>query len=263
MEIFILIATGLSVGLVSSFFGIGGGSIMIPVLYILFPKLPPAAIISTSLGAIALSASLNTHRFYKAGLTPKKQIGVALFLATGLGALIGSQFVYILPAALLKKIFGGVLLVLSIQVFLKKNSSGNTDQHEGKSLILKVVCFVGGFISSVTGLGGGAVFVPFFISLVKLPMKLISPYSNIAMVAAAVTGLAPHFFKAGEFSLKSELAQKAFIGHVNILFILCLFSGAFVTSKFGVKLNSKVDESLKKLLLSILLFGLGLKILVG
>ncbi len=263
MELLALLVTGLSVGLVSSFFGIGGGSIIIPVLYILFPSLPPAAVISTSLGTIALSASLNTLRFSKAGLTPGKKKIIALFSATALGAVIGSQFVYILPAAVLKKFFSVVLIVLAIKVFIKKGSSSPSEEGDGKETILKVVCFLGGFISSVTGLGGGAIFVPFFISFVKLPMKKISPYSNIAMVAASVTGVIPHFFRPGEFELKSELAQAAFIGHVNLLFILCLFAGAFLSSKLGVKLNDNVDESRKKLLLSLLLFGLGLKILIS
>tara|TARA_Y100000780_G_scaffold232578_1_gene267177 strand:- start:38779 stop:39573 length:795 start_codon:yes stop_codon:yes gene_type:complete len=263
MELLALFVTGLAVGLVSSFFGIGGGSIIIPVLYILFPSLPPAAVISTSLGAIALSTSLNTSRFYKAGLTPGKKQIISLFAATAIGAVIGSQFVYILPAPVLKKFFSIVLIILAVKVFIKKGTPSPSNESENRDKLLRAVCFFGGFISSVTGLGGGAIFVPFFISLVKLPMKKISPYSNIAMVAASVTGIIPHFFRHGQFNLNSAFAQNAFIGHVNVLFILCLFGGAFVSSKLGVRLNEGVDEQLKKFLLSLLLLGLGLKILIS
>lgn len=134
---------------------------------------------------------------------------------------------------------------------------------EERPFFLGLTCLAGSFISSITGLGGGAIFVPLLLSLVKLPVSLISPYSNVAMTAASLVGLIPHFFVPGEFNLESSLAQNSFIGHVNALFILVLFTGAFFSSKLGVKLNSHVRVKTKKWLLTVLLFSLSLKILLG
>ena len=52
-----------------------------------------------------------------------------------------------------------------------------------------VVCLLGGLVSGMTGLGGGAVMVPLFISVLKIPLNRVSAYSNIAMGAATFFGV--------------------------------------------------------------------------
>lgn len=237
---------------------------MIPVLYMLFPSLPPASIISISLGTILLSAALNNWRFYKSGLFPKRAVLWIIAASAGAGALVGAQLVYLLPAHSLKRIFGFLLLIMASQVlFNKKNDSKSESAYKEKPKALGATCIAGGLISSITGLGGGVIFVPFFLSLVKLPMKLVAPYSNVAMMAACLVGLLPHFFTPGSFKLSSALAQSSFIGHVNILFIFCLFAGAFFSSKLGVKLNANIGAAAKKWLLASILLVLAFKILIA
>lgn len=263
MEFFILFVTGLSVGIVSAFFGIGGGAIMVPVLYMLFPSLPPASIISISLGTIVLNTALNNWRFYKNNLAPSSK-SIALILACSLlGALVGARLLYTIDATTLKKLFGFILLVIAIRTITSKKKLEDHESYTEHPLALSFTCLFGSFISSITGLGGGAIFVPLLMGLVKLPIKLVSPYSNMAMMAASFVGLLPHLFNQGSFNLSSDLASSSFIGHVNILFILCLFFGAYISSKLGHKLHSDVSAKTKKRLLSALLFALAIKILLG
>lgn len=261
MDFFILFATGLSVGLVSAFFGIGGGAIMVPVLYALFPQLPPASIISVSLGTIVLNTALNNWRFYKQGACPGKHDSIIIVLCAAAGAVLGAQVLYLLSAPLLKKVFGLLLLAMAARILLDKSRTAAQKNFQPRVKILGAVCLGGSFLSSITGLGGGAIFVPMFLAFAKLPVNRLSPYSNVAMMAASFMGLVPHFFRPGEFELKSALAQKAFLGHVNLLFILCLFAGAFISSRLGIKLHGMARPRLKKRLLAGLLFVLAFKIL--
>lgn len=259
MELIYLLFIGTSVGLFSSFLGIGGGSIMIPLLYIVFPKLPPQAIIATSLGTIFLSSGLNSFRYKK--ILPPYRIIVNMFFATSIGALIGSKLLYMIPGFYVKKIFGIILLIAVVKVFLSK---GLADNKLKKIHDFKVfnTCFFGAIISSITGLGGGIVFVPLFMNLVKLPMKLISPYSNLAMTITTFMGVLPHFAKKIEYENSWPLIQNSFIGHVNPIIIGALFSGAFLASKIGVKFNNSVSDKTKRYILSSILIIFAVKILI-
>lgn len=258
MEYIYLALIGTIVGFVSSFFGIGGGSIMIPLLYIVFPKMPPQAIIATSLGTIFLNSGLNTLRF-KAQMPPGR-IFANIIIAAFLGAFIGSKLLYLIPGLMIKKLFGLILLVATVRVLFSKKLHDNNllKIHDFKVF---QTSFGGSFISSITGLGGGILFVPMFMNVVKLPVRLISPYSNLAMTMATFMGILPHFSKEIEYQSSRELINNSFIGHVNPLIILSLFTGAFVFSKIGVKFNNQVQDKTKKLMLSALLIIFSIKIL--
>lgn len=262
MEFLILFVTGLSVGIVSAFFGIGGGAIMIPVLYALFPALPPASIISISLGTIVLNTALNNWNFRKAGIGPSQRNLIVILNCSFVGALIGSQVLYLMDASTLKRILGVILLFMALRVaFHKAPKETKSLDPEKRSLSIGITCLVGSFVSSITGLGGGAIFVPLFIGFVKLPLKKVSPFSNASMTAASFVGLVPHLFKEGSFELKSKLAESSFIGHVNLLFIICLLLGAFATSRLGAKLHDKASDKTRKYSLVGLLLVLSVRIL--
>ncbi len=259
MEYIYLALIGTSVGFVSSFFGIGGGSIMIPLLYILFPKMPAQAIIATSLGTIFLNSGLNTYR-YKAQLPPAR-IVLNMIIATSIGAYLGSKLIYSIPSEVVKKIFAFILIIATIRVFRSKKVDDNNllKIHDFKVF---QTAFGGALISSLTGLGGGILFVPMFMNIVKLPMRLISPYSNLAMTVATLMGLLPHFYKDIVYESELSLINRTFIGHVNPIIILSLFVGAFLFSKIGVRYNNRVEDHTKKYLLCSLLIIFSLKILI-
>lgn len=258
MEYIYLALIGTIVGFVSSFFGIGGGSVMIPLLYILFPKMPPPAVIATSLGTIFLNSGLNTIRFRP--MLPPARIILNILVAAFIGAFLGSKLLYLISGDMVKKIFGIILLIATARVLLSKKLEDN-DLKKIHDFKVFQSSFGGSFISSITGLGGGILFVPMFMNVVKLPVRLISPYSNLAMTGATSMGLVPHFYKETDYQSSLELINKSFIGHVNPVIIISLFAGAFVFSKIGVKFNNQVEDGTKKLMLSSLLTLFSIKIL--
>ena len=234
---------------------------MVPVLYGIFPELPPASIISISLGTIVLNTALNNWRFYKQGEFPSKENTLWMIGAAAVGALIGAQILYLLPAPTLKKVFGFLLLAMVARIILSKQRMSE-EETKTKKTPLALTCLGGAFVSSITGLGGGAIFVPFFLGFVKLSVHKLSPYSNVAMMSASLVGLIPHLFVPGVFELKTTWASAFFIGHVNVLFILFLFTGAFFSSKAGIKLHGLAGPKTKKYLLAAMLALLSLNILV-
>ena len=63
--IFILILCGVMTNIMSAIFGIGGGVLMVPILYTLFPQFPLQMIAATSLTIVMGSSFINLIYFYK------------------------------------------------------------------------------------------------------------------------------------------------------------------------------------------------------
>mgnify|MGYP001626531499 CR=1 FL=1 len=264
MEVIYLICTGLSVGFISSFFGIGGGVITIPMLYILFPNVPIQALIPVSLGLIFLNSSTNNYHFYKSNLSPSKKTFINFFITCLIGAALGSYILYLIDSDMIKKIFASLLVLSFLKTLFSKTEDQSAKLKEPQ-LLLGLTGFAGAFISSITGLGGGIIYVPILLSIIKLPMIYISPFSNAAMMFATLIGIIPHLFKPIEtanLGLNSFYAQ-GFIGHVNFVFIIILYIGAIFSSKLGTVLNTRVSFKTKKYLLSLLLAFFSIKMFLN
>lgn len=263
MDFFYLIITGLTVGFMSSFFGIGGGSLIMPILFMLYPEVPAQAIIPSSLGVIFLNTLVNNFNFYKQKLSASRQTIINFALTCSIGGTLGALCLHLVDSDLIKKLFALILIIVAIKLYFSRvqDSSSRTLTNHPEPKKIAFTGFLGSFISSLTGLGGGIVFVPMLVSVVKLPLVLVSSYSNIAMTMATFVGVLPHFFSPINIDSHAFYA-KTFIGHVNIGFILLIFLGSIITSNLGAKLNTKIDFKLKKNFLSILLMTFAVKILL-
>jgi len=107
--------SGLGVGALTGFFGVGGGFVIVPVLT-LWLDVPFRRAVGTSLVIITITgcAALASHLI--AGSRPDLGVTLTLGLATGAGALLGTQLGERLPQALLRR--GFALLVGAIALAL-------------------------------------------------------------------------------------------------------------------------------------------------
>ena len=248
MEIIILFVVGLGVGLLSSFFGVGGGIIIVPTLFTLFPDMSSPEVISVSLLTIFLNTIINNYQFVKRGMSPtKKTIKIFVFFCA-LGALVGTLLVSTLDSMAIKKFFGVILLfVVTKLIFYKDKKQAKAKQlaYVENPKILGVSAFIGSLLSALTGLGGGVVYVPLFTDLAKVPLKRVAAFSNMAMMISVCFALIPHIYQ----------------GHTKYEYGVLLFLGAFVTSNFGIRLNDIVKSSTKKYLFACILLISSFKIL--
>ena len=113
------ILLGLAAGIFGGMFGIGGGSIMIPVLVYMFGMTQHQAQGTTLAAMVPPIGLLAAMRYYYSG---NVKLGVAAFICIGffVGGLIGANFVQNLPSPLLKKSFGAFLLFVSLNMIFAK-----------------------------------------------------------------------------------------------------------------------------------------------
>lgn len=110
---------GLLAGILSGFIGVGGGVIIVPALVFFFnftQKMAQGTTIALLIPPIGILAAWT---YYKQG---DVNIKAAALICLGfvLGGLIGAKFATNMNNDLLRKIFAVILVLIGLQMFLKK-----------------------------------------------------------------------------------------------------------------------------------------------
>jgi uncharacterized membrane protein YfcA len=119
MNMFLYILLGVVAGIFSGLIGIGGGIIIVPVLVLLFGLSQHTAQGTTLALMVPPIGLLAALAYYKQGFVDLK---IAAFVCLGffVGGLLGAKFAIGIPETILKKIFGIVLLAVSIRMIFFK-----------------------------------------------------------------------------------------------------------------------------------------------
>jgi uncharacterized membrane protein YfcA len=119
MNIFLYVLLGVVAGIFSGLIGIGGGIIIVPAMVLLFGLSQHSAQGTTLALMVPPIGLLAAWSYYKHGLVDLK---IAAFVCLGffVGGLFGAEFANAIPDQLLRRIFGVVLLVVSVKMILMK-----------------------------------------------------------------------------------------------------------------------------------------------
>ena len=114
-----LILIGLLAGFFSGTLGVGGSVIMIPLL-ILWVNFSQHEAQGTSLAVLAVPVTLlAAYNYYQEGFVNWKY-AIVIAVTFIIGGYLGSKLAISINQALLKKIFGGVLLIVAIKMMFGK-----------------------------------------------------------------------------------------------------------------------------------------------
>ena len=114
-----LVVIGLLAGFFSGTLGIGGSVIMIPLM-ILWINFSQHEAQGTSLAVLAVPVTLlAAFNYYKEGYVNWKYAAIIAFTFI-IGGYLGSKLAISINQVLLKKIFGGVLLIVALKMILGK-----------------------------------------------------------------------------------------------------------------------------------------------
>jgi uncharacterized membrane protein YfcA len=119
MNVFLYILLGVVAGIFSGLIGIGGGIIIVPALVLLFGLSQHTAQGTTLALMVPPIGLLAALAYYKQGFVDLK---IAAFICVGffIGGLFGAKVALGIPETILKKIFGIVLLAVSIRMIFFK-----------------------------------------------------------------------------------------------------------------------------------------------
>ncbi len=118
MEIALFLSIGLTAGVLSGLFGIGGGTVIVPAL-ILMTKMTQLKAQGTSLAVLLLPVGLlGVMQYWN---TKNVDVRATAILAAGflIGILGGSKIAIQLDPVLMRRLFAGFLVVVAAQLAFK------------------------------------------------------------------------------------------------------------------------------------------------
>lgn len=117
MNVFLYILLGVVAGILSGLIGIGGGIIIVPALVLLFGLSQHSAQGTTLALMVPPIGLLAAWSYYKHGFVDLK---IVAFVCLGffVGGLLGAECANAISGPLLRKIFGVVLLMVSVKMIL-------------------------------------------------------------------------------------------------------------------------------------------------
>ena len=119
MNIFLYLLLGLITGILSGLLGIGGAIIIVPTLVLLFGLSQHTAQGTTLALMVPPIGLLAAWTYYKQGFVDFK---IAAFICLGffVGGLLGAKFAIQIPDQILRKMFGVLLLLVSLKMIMTK-----------------------------------------------------------------------------------------------------------------------------------------------
>ncbi len=258
----ILLASGVVAGLLAGLLGVGGGIVIVPMLYHIFIYMNidisiamPLAI-GTSLSTIVVTSIISARSHHKKGgidwELSKRWIPFVI-----LGVLIGAFSSKFIDGANLKFMFGILLLVVSLHMIVSSFKSlviaSSLPGKFGQSIF---AVLLGGF-ASLLGIGGGTLMVP-LLSLFSFPIHRAVSTASLFGLIISIPATISYIIVGWNI----ENLPLASTGYVNWLAFAVLVPMTMFFAPYGVRLAYKLNVKQLKLAFSIFLLCVGLKMVL-
>ncbi|KEQ15112.1 sulfite exporter TauE/SafE family protein [Endozoicomonas numazuensis] len=255
-----LMATGIFAGILAGLLGVGGGIVIVPVLFFLFQSFgvsPESAMLvatATSLATIVPTSisSIRAHN-QKGNVDFNLLKRWAVFIL--LGVLVGSWLVTRIDGSLLTMLFGVIATLSALNMLFRTGKSALFKQLPGTAGQSVMGTSIG-FFSSMVGIGGGTISVP-LLTLYNYPAhKAVGTAAAIGLIISlpgALTMLALGSTPAD--------APAGTIGLVNLMGFICIVPLTVLFAPVGASLAAKLNAIRLKKVFALVLLVTGLRML--
>ncbi|MEC8009795.1 MAG: sulfite exporter TauE/SafE family protein [Pseudomonadota bacterium] len=256
-----LVGTGVFAGVLAGLLGVGGGIVIVPVLFFLFQSFgvsPESAMVvatATSLATIIPTSISSIRSHNKKGnvdFALLKRWAAFIFI----GVMAGSWLVTRVDGTLLTALFGIIATLSALNMLFRTGKSALFQQLPGKAgQTVMGICI--GFFSSMVGIGGGTISVP-LLTIYNYPAhKAVGTAAAIGLIISlpgALTMLALGSTPAD--------APVGTYGLVNLIGFICIVPLTVLFAPFGASLAAKLDAAKLKKVFAIVLLFTGVRMLV-
>lgn len=254
--------TGFIAGVMAGLLGVGGGIVIVPVLYFLFQKFGTSANISmfvavgTSLATIIATSISSVRSHHKKGavdwvLLKNWAPGVVV------GVIAGTVLASFLHGNVLTVLFSILAFVVALRMLLSKTGGALAKSLPGQPLEF-IYSFIIGSISVMVGIGGGSISVPILTAHNFDMRKAVACASGIGLVIAVPGAIG--FMVAGWGEEGLPLGS---IGYVNLLGFGLIVPMTVLCAPLGAKLAHTVNPSYLKKGFAVFLLLTSIKMMIG
>lgn len=259
----IFLVTGAFAGVLAGLFGVGGGLIMVPALALVLPLqgVPESVFMQVAIGtslavisATSISSTLAHHR--RGGVDWPVLWRFAPGLA--LGALAGAFVADLLTGKTLQRIVGIGAMLVAVQMSLPRRNADNATALRAGAPELFSAGGVIGLLSSLVGIGGGSLSVP-YLSARGLPV-------HRAVGSAAAGGIPIAWAGAIGFVVAGWHAQDVpapHLGYVSLSAFVTLAAASVICAPLGVRVAHRLSPVMLKRAFALLLLVVGARMLIA
>lgn len=247
-----LLFTGVVAGILAGLLGVGGGIVIVPVLYLLFDKfnLPSSIIMHLAVGtslATIIPTSISSARAHhaKGAIDFDVVKAWALFIIVGAG--VGGFVARYISSSMLTSIFGFVALLVAINMVLPKRIVLAKSLPKQLFSRMGLASFIGLF-SAWMGIGGGTLSVP-LLTMFSYPVHRAVGTASVFGLFIAVPAVIG-FIVAGW-----EVAERPVwsFGYVSIPAAILIVIASTLCAPFGSQLAHKLNPARLRLAFAIFL----------
>ncbi len=272
----LLLGIGAAVGVLSGMFGVGGGFLITPLLFLI--GIPPTVAVATSANQVVASSFSGLLAHLKRRTVDLK-MGLVLLIGGLFGAALGMVLFNFLKQlgqvdlavqlcyVVFLGVIGSLMFVESVNAIRRSKQAGGATPYKrrqrtwvhalpfkmrfrGSSLYISVIppALVGfgvGILSAIMGVGGGFIMVPAMIYILGMPTKVVIGTSLFQIIFVA--GFTTMVHASTNFS-------------VDLMLALLLILGGVVGAQLGTQIGARLKAEQLRVLLALLVMSVSGKI---
>lgn len=241
-----LSVAGCLTGLLAGLFGVGGGAVLVPVLYEVFGvlKVPESVrmplCVGTSL-AVIVPTALRSFRAHRAHGAADMDIVRIWAVPVVLGVLVGSVAARFAPAGVFKIVFVVVASVSAARLLFFRHAGSLFGEMPG-GLGMRLYGGVIGVLSALMGIGGGQLsnlFMTMYGRPIHQAVATSAGLGALIAIPGALGYMVAGWPRAAEYPAVGALQFPAAIGYVSVLGFMLLTPASAFAAPYGARLAHK------------------------
>mgnify|MGYP000117779960 CR=1 FL=1 len=273
-----LVIAGATVGLVSSYFGVGACFIMVPIMisvlmniYNVNPSLAPLIAFGSNMAIVvptAISGVIRHKReLAKKGVSFPLNHYLKFGIFVGIGSFLGSLLAFIffttyraIAGLILKGLFGLMCLVGAYR-FMRARAKTINELSEPSTIKYALAGLLCGGLAHFIGIGGGLIYLPTLNVILEIPIHIAVSLSIATMIIGSSIGALSFGILGYIDQLKHPTEYPPYtFGWFNLLLFLLIGLPSIIFAQLGPRLAHRTPPRKLKILLAILYVYIGVRL---
>jgi len=258
-----IVGAGILVGVLAGLFGIGGGAVIVPVLYEVFRVLGVPedvriqACIGTSL-AIIVPTTIRSYIAHKKKGAVIPQVVRVWALPAVLGVATGSVIAHYAPAPLFKIVFVVFATLIALRMVLGTEHWNLGNELPGRPL-LTFYGFLTGLISSLVGVSGGSVSNAVLTFYGRSMQQAVATSAGVG-VPITIAGTIGYMLAGWPYMSQMPPLSVGFVSLIGFIFMAPVSS---YTASYGVQLAHRLPRRKLEIAFAVFLFLVSLRFVIS
>lgn len=256
-----LLACGVVAGVLAGLLGVGGGIVIVPMLFHVFlaygiaPATAMPLAVGTSLSTIVLTSVISARHHHRRG-TVDWTLARRWLAPVLVGVVLGTALAQVVPGATLKVAFGILATVVAVHMLASAGHALRISAGLPGAMAQRLLGVAVGAVSSLLGIGGGTMMVP-LLSAFSYPIHRAVATASVFGFVIAVPATAAYLLAGwGRADLPTGST-----GYVNWLAFATLVPATMLFAPLGVRLAYRLQVLQLKRVFALFLLAVGVKMM--